>query len=141
MATFFHCSALSFSFCVIFSCPSFALTYLYLLKVLHCPFGVNSGRLTWVGHVQPRQDGCQFWFFLTCAQMFMRRLHMTPVVVVVVLVDVLGYRLTYLLGTSLDQCRSMVQYIFTSTETRRLVRTDSPGRPPRLSHSSWTMRT
>ena len=38
-----------------------------------------------------------------------------------------------------DQCRSMVQYCFTSTETRRLVRTDSPGRPPRLSHSSWTM--
>ena len=31
------------------------------------------------------------------------------------------------------------QYFFTSTETRRLVRTDSPGRPPRLSHSSWTM--
>ena len=27
----------------------------------------------------------------------------------------------------------------TSIETRRLVRTDSPGRPPRLSHSSWTM--
>ena len=27
---------------------------------------------------------------------------------------------------------------FTSTEIRRLVRTDSPGRPPRLSHSSWT---
>ena len=27
-----------------------------------------------------------------------------------------------------------------STETRRLVRTDSPGRPPRLSHSSWTCR-
>ena len=42
-------------------------------------------------------------------------------------------------GTSCDQCRSMVQYRFTSTETRRLVRTDSPGRPPRLSHSSWTM--
>ena len=42
------------------------------------------------------------------------------------------------LGTSCDQCRSMVQYIFTSTETRRLVRTDSPGRPPRLTHSSWT---
>ena len=40
------------------------------------------------------------------------------------------------LGTSCDQCRSMVQYSFTSTETRRLVRTDSPGRPPRLSHSS-----
>ena len=44
-----------------------------------------------------------------------------------------------ILGTSWDQCRSMVQYGFTSTETRRLVRTDSPGRPPRLSHSSWTM--
>ena len=44
-----------------------------------------------------------------------------------------------ILGTSCDQCRSTVQQIFTSTETRRLVRTDSPGRPPRLSHSSWTM--
>ena len=41
-----------------------------------------------------------------------------------------------LLGTSWDQCRCMVQYCFTSTDTRRLVRTDSPGRPPRLSHSS-----
>ena len=30
----------------------------------------------------------------------------------------------------------MVQCSFTSTETRRLVRVDSPGRPPRLSHSS-----
>ena len=46
-----------------------------------------------------------------------------------------------ILETSWDQCRSMVQYSFTSTETRRLVRTDSPGRPTRLSHSSWTMRT
>ena len=44
-----------------------------------------------------------------------------------------------ILGTSCDHCRSMVQYRLTSTETRRLVRTDSPGRPPRLSHSSWTM--
>ena len=44
-----------------------------------------------------------------------------------------------ILGKSWDQCRSMVQYSFTSTETRRLVRTDSPGRPLRLSHSSWTM--
>ena len=44
-----------------------------------------------------------------------------------------------ILGTSWDQCRSTVQYCFTSTETRRLVRTDSPGRPPRLSHSSWTI--
>ena len=33
----------------------------------------------------------------------------------------------------------MVQYSFTSTETRRLVRSESPGRPHRLSHSSWTM--
>ena len=38
-----------------------------------------------------------------------------------------------ILGTSWDQCRSMVQYSFTSTETRWLVRTDSPGQPPRLS--------
>ena len=45
-----------------------------------------------------------------------------------------------ILGTSCDQCRSMVQYSFTSTETRRLVRTDSPGRPPWLSHSSWIMK-
>ena len=45
-----------------------------------------------------------------------------------------------ILGTSRDQCVSMVQYCFTSTETIRLVRTDSPGRPPRLSHSSWTMK-
>ena len=45
---------------------------------------------------------------------------------------------TDILGTSWDQCRNMVQYSFTSTEARRLVRTDSPGRPPRLSHSSWT---
>ena len=42
-----------------------------------------------------------------------------------------------ILGTSWDQCRSMVQYSFTSTETIRLVRTDSP--VPRLSPSSWTM--
>ena len=46
-----------------------------------------------------------------------------------------------ILGTSCDQCRSLVQYSFTSTETRKLVRTDSSGRPPRLSHSSWTMKT
>ena len=41
-----------------------------------------------------------------------------------------------ILGTSWAKCRSMVQYSFTSTETR----TDSPGRPPRLSHNSWTMK-
>ena len=59
----------------------------------------------------------------------------------VVLLNVLRCRLTYyfLLGTSWDQCWSMVQYSFTSTETRRIVRMDSPGRPPRLSHSFWTM--
>ena len=44
-----------------------------------------------------------------------------------------------ILGTSWDQCASMVQYCFASTETIRLVRTESPGRPPRLSHSSWTL--
>ena len=45
-----------------------------------------------------------------------------------------------ILGTSCDQCQSTVQWqIFTSAETRRLIRTDSPGCPPRLSHSSWTM--
>ena len=31
---------------------------------------------------------------------------------------------------------SIILYV---QETRRLIRTDSPGRPPRLSHSSWTM--
>ena len=46
-----------------------------------------------------------------------------------------------ILITSWDQCRSMVQYSITSTETRRFVRTDSSGRPPRLSHSSWTTPT
>ena len=39
--------------------------------------------------------------------------------------------------TSWDQCVSMVQYCLTSTETIRLVRSENPGRPPRLSHSSW----
>ena len=41
--------------------------------------------------------------------------------------------------TSWDQCRSIVQYSFMSTKTRRLARMDSPGWPPRLSHSSWTL--
>ena len=40
-----------------------------------------------------------------------------------------------ILGTNCDQCLSMVQCCFTS----RLIRTESPGRPPRLSHSSWTL--
>ena len=41
-----------------------------------------------------------------------------------------------------DKLRPMLKHgsiIFTSTETRRLIRTNSPGRPPGLSHSSWTM--
>ena len=44
-----------------------------------------------------------------------------------------------ILGTNCDQCRSTVLCCFTSTETVRLFRMESPGRPPRLSHSSWTM--
>ena len=44
-----------------------------------------------------------------------------------------------ILGTNCDQCVSMVQCCFTSTETVRLIRTGSPGRPPRLSHSCWTL--
>ena len=35
-----------------------------------------------------------------------------------------------ILGTNCDRCRSMVQCCFTSTETVRLIRTESPGRPP-----------
>ena len=34
--------------------------------------------------------------------------------------------------------RVHVQCCFTSTKTVRLIRTGSPGRPPGLSHSSWT---
>ena len=37
-----------------------------------------------------------------------------------------------ILGTTCDQCRSMVQCCFMSTETVRLVRPESP-------HSSWTL--
>ena len=44
-----------------------------------------------------------------------------------------------ILGTNCDQCLSAVQCCFTSTETVRLIRTESPGRPPRLSHSSWKL--
>ena len=44
-----------------------------------------------------------------------------------------------ILGTNCDQGVSMVQRCFTSTETIKLIRTGSPGRPPRLSHSSWTL--
>ena len=52
--------------------------------------------------------------------------------------NVLGCRVD-ILGTNCDQCVRMVQCCFTSTETVRLIRTESPGRPPRLSHSSWTL--
>ena len=44
-----------------------------------------------------------------------------------------------ILGTNCDQCLRMVQCCFTSTETIRLIRTASLGRPPRLLHSSWTL--
>ena len=37
-----------------------------------------------------------------------------------------------ILGTNCDQCLSMVQCCFMSTETLRLIRTGNPGRPPRL---------
>ena len=46
-----------------------------------------------------------------------------------------------ILGTNCDQCLSTVQCCFTSTETVRFIRTESPGQPPRLSHSSWTQPT
>ena len=49
--------------------------------------------------------------------------------------NVLGCRVD-ILGTN---CVCMVQCCFTSTETIRLIRTGSPGRPPRLSHSSLTL--
>ena len=45
-----------------------------------------------------------------------------------------------ILGRNCDQCRSMVQCCFTSTENVRLIRPESPGWPPRLSHSSWTLK-
>ena len=46
--------------------------------------------------------------------------------------NVLGCRVN-ILGTNWDHCVSTVQCCFTSTETIRLIRTGSPGRPPRLS--------
>ena len=49
---------------------------------------------------------------------------------------VLGCRVDVLGTNCCDQCLSMVQCCFTSTETVKLIRTESPGRPPRLSHSS-----
>ena len=47
----------------------------------------------------------------------------------VVELNVLGCRVD-ILGTNCDQCVSMVQCCFTSTETVRLISTGSPGRPP-----------
>ena len=46
--------------------------------------------------------------------------------------NVLGCRVD-ILGTNCDLCVSMLQCCFPSTETIRLIRTGSPGRPPRLS--------
>ena len=46
--------------------------------------------------------------------------------------NVLGCRVD-ILGTSCDQCVCMVRCCFTSAETIRLIKTGSPGRPPRLS--------
>ena len=51
---------------------------------------------------------------------------------------VLGCRVD-ILGTNCDQCVSIVQCCFASTETVRFIRTDSPEWPPRLSHSAWTL--
>ena len=53
--------------------------------------------------------------------------------------NVLGCRVD-ILGTNCDQCVCMVQCCFTSTETIRLIGDWSPGRPPRLSHSSRALR-
>ena len=44
-----------------------------------------------------------------------------------------------ILGTNCDQCQSTVQYCFTSMETIRLIRMESPRWPPQFSHSSWTL--
>ena len=49
--------------------------------------------------------------------------------------SVLGCRAD-ILGTNCEQCVCTVQCCFTSTKTIKLIRTGSPGRPPRLSHSS-----
>ena len=54
--------------------------------------------------------------------------------------NVLGCQVD-IFGTNCDQCVSMVQCCFTSTETVRLIRTESPGRPPLFSHSSWMLST
>ena len=53
---------------------------------------------------------------------------------------VLGCRVD-ILGTNCDQCLSTVQRCFTSTETVRLIRTESPERPPPLSHMLRQPRT
>ena len=49
--------------------------------------------------------------------------------------NVLGCQVD-ILGTNCDQCVSMVQCCFMSTETIRLIRMGRPRQPPRLSHSS-----
>ena len=42
-------------------------------------------------------------------------------------------------GTGWDQCVSMVQKCPLRPRKSRLVRTENPGQPPRLSHSSWAL--
>ena len=44
-----------------------------------------------------------------------------------------------ILGTNCDHCGRTVQCCFTFTETVRVIRTESLGRPLRLSYSSWTL--
>ena len=44
-----------------------------------------------------------------------------------------------ILGTNSDQCVIMVQCCLTPTETVRLIRMESSGWPPQLSHNSWTL--
>ena len=56
-----------------------------------------------------------------------------------VMLNVLRCQLTYQ-GQAVTNAEARFNKFFTSTETRRLVRTDSSGRPPRLSHSSLTLR-
>ena len=43
---------------------------------------------------------------------------------------------TDILGTNCDECLSMVKCSFTSTETVRLIRTESPGRPTLFFHTA-----
>ena len=67
----------------------------------------------------------------------------TPISVLVMMMMMMMMMQSFLpvdiLGTNCDQCPSTGQCCFTSSETVRLIRDGSPGRPPRLSHSSRTL--